>query len=169
MQVHFGARQEIATESDARYVLVYIKLASPTHFTDHNRVSALCTEWEMVLTHGAKKPKPKNALRLTGRSEGVSLWPLAKLCVSIEDLQRFSRLNHVTTELGRGRAWLRASINERTLEIYMHTALAHEEQLRYRLVYNICQILLPVFCCVIGDSMNLTHSWLTRKEAACFL
>ncbi len=84
----------------------------------------------MVLSHAARKPKPKNALRFTGRSEGVSLWPLAKLCVSAEDLQRFSRLSHVTSELGRGRAWLRAAINERTLENYLHGILAHEEQLR---------------------------------------
>lgn len=111
VQMYFGARQEIATESDAR-------------------VSALCVEWETVLTHGAKKPKPKNSLRLTGRTEGVSLWPLAKLCVSAEDLQRFFRLNHVKSELGRGRAWLRAAINERTLENYMHSVLAQDEELR---------------------------------------
>lgn len=84
----------------------------------------------MVLSHGAKKPKPKNALRLTGRNEGVSLWPLAKLCLSTEDLQRFNRLEHVNSELGRGRAWLRAAINERTLENYMHTVLSQGEQLR---------------------------------------
>lgn len=87
-------------------------------------------EWETVLTHAAKKPKPKNSLRLTGRTEGVSLWPLAKLCASTEDLQRFFRLNHVKSELGRGRAWLRAAINERTLENYMHSILAQDEELR---------------------------------------
>lgn len=94
------------------------------------RVSALCVEWEMVLTHAAKKPKPKNSLRLTGKPEGVSLWPLARLCVSAEDLQRFSRLNHVKSELGRGRAWLRAAINERTLENYMHTITSHQQELK---------------------------------------
>lgn len=85
----------------------------------------------MVLAHGAKKPKPKNSLRLTGRTAGVSLWPLAKLCVSAEDLQRFTKLTYVTSELGRGRAWLRAAINERTLENYVHTILSQEENLRY--------------------------------------
>lgn len=85
----------------------------------------------MVLTHAARKLRPKNSLRLTGKTEGVSLWPLAKLCVSSEDLQRFYRLTQVKSELGRGRAWLRAAINERTLEYYMHTILALEEELRY--------------------------------------
>ena len=85
----------------------------------------------MVLAHGAKKPKPKNSLRLTGRTAGVSLWPLAKLCVNAEDLLRFTRLNHVTSELGRVRAWLQAAINELTLENYMHTVLSQEEHLRY--------------------------------------
>ena len=84
----------------------------------------------MVLTHAAKKPKPRNSLRLTGKAEGVSLWPLARLCVSMEDLQRFYRLSHIKSELGRGRAWLRGAINERTLENYMHTILSQEEELR---------------------------------------
>ena len=89
----------------------------------------MCTEWEAVLTHGAKKPKPKNSLRLTGRQDGVSLWPLARLSVSMEDLQRFSRLDLVNTEVGRGRAWLRAAINERTLETYLHIILGQEVEL----------------------------------------
>ena len=85
----------------------------------------------MVLAHAAKKPKPKNSLRLTGRTTGVSLWPLAKLCISTEDLQRFHKLSNVTSELGRGRAWLRAAINERTLENYMHNILGQDDSLRY--------------------------------------
>lgn len=94
------------------------------------RVSAMCIEWEAVLTHAVKKPKPKNSLRLTGRQEAVSLWPLARLSVSVEDLQRFSRLEHVHNEVGRGRAWLRAAINERTLETYLHIILGQEAELQ---------------------------------------
>ncbi len=101
-----------------------------THAVFVCRVSAMCIEWEAVLTHAAKKPKPKNSLRLTGRQENVSLWPLARLSVSVEDLQRFSRLDQVHTEVGRGRAWLRAAINERTLETYLHIIIGQEEELR---------------------------------------
>ena len=83
------------------------------------------------MCHGARKLKFRSALRLSSRSDSVSLWPLAKLCLSAEDELRFTRLDHVQTELGRGRAWLRAAINERTLENFLHIIIAQEEQLRY--------------------------------------
>ena len=55
-----------------------------------------------------------------------SLWPLARLCLSAEEMQRFAGLKEVTSDIGKGRAWLRAAINERTLESYLHTILADE-------------------------------------------
>lgn len=58
------------------------------------------------------------------------MWPIAKLTLSEEEIQRFLHLEHVTSDIGRGRAWLRSAINERTLENYLHTILAHEEVLR---------------------------------------
>jgi hypothetical protein len=67
--------------------------------------------------------------RQLGKSENnhhirVSLWPLAQLCLSPEETQRFLHLINVRSDLGRGRAWLRAAINERTLETYLHLILA---------------------------------------------
>ena len=50
-QIHFGARQEMATESDLR-------------------VSALCSEWEAVLLHGMRRPKAKPTLRI-GKTESI--------------------------------------------------------------------------------------------------
>ena len=92
------------------------------------RVSTLCIEWETALLHGFKKQK---GARRLGKSEpSPSLWPLAKLCLSSDEIQRFVRLGHVTTDVGRGRAWLRAAINERTLENYLHSVFADESQLR---------------------------------------
>ena len=85
-------------------------------------------EWETALLHGFKKQK---GARRLGKSEPPpSLWPLAKLCLSSDEVQRFVQLGHVTTDIGRGRAWLRSAINERTLENYLHTICAEEAQLR---------------------------------------
>ena len=92
------------------------------------RVSALCVEWETALLHGFKKQKGPRRL---GKSEPPpSLWPLAKLCLSSDEVQRFVQLSRVTTDIGRGRAWLRSAINERTLENYLHTIFADEAQLK---------------------------------------
>ena len=92
------------------------------------RVSALCTEWEAALLHGFKKSK---GTRRLGKSDPLpSLWPLAKLCLSFDEVQRFHKLDHVTTDVGRGRAWLRAAINERMLENYLHIMCANESNLR---------------------------------------
>ena len=60
----------------------------------------------------------------------ASLWGVAKLCLSQEEIQRFLKLQKATSEVGRGRAWLRAAINERTLENYLHSILAEESQLQ---------------------------------------
>ena len=93
------------------------------------RVSALCVEWETALLHGFKKQK---GARRLGKSESPpSLWPLAKLCLSSDEVQRFIQLGRVTTDIGRGRAWFRSAINERTLENYLHTIFADESQLRW--------------------------------------
>ena len=69
-------------------------------------------------------------MMITLFSPAVSLWPLAQVCLSPEEVQRFLRLSHVTSDIGRGRAWLRAAINERTLENYLHLILANESRVR---------------------------------------
>lgn len=117
-QTHFGGRQEIATEGDLR-------------------VATLCTEWETVLTHGIKKQKSK--IRTFGNSKidsitGTALWSVVTPFLSEEEIERFNRLRNVNSDIGRGRAWLRAAINERTLENYLHTITS--DLSRIRLLYE---------------------------------
>lgn len=82
--------------------------------------------------HGMKKKTKSKGLAGIGKSESSgNLWTVAKLSLSPEEVQRFNRLSHVTTDTGRGRAWLRAAINERTLENYLHLILADEDSLRW--------------------------------------
>ena len=59
-----------------------------------------------------------------------SLWPLTQLCLSSEEMQRFTGLKEVVSDVGKGRAWLRAAINERTLENYLHAILANYAKLQ---------------------------------------
>ena len=46
------------------------------------------------------------------------------------EIQRFSGLKHITTDMGRGRAWLRACLNEHSLERYMHMLIEKDDLIR---------------------------------------
>lgn len=59
----------------------------------------------------------------------VVFWHYARVHLSKDELQRFSKLHLVNTDLGRGRAWLRASLNEQALERYMLMLIESDEML----------------------------------------
>jgi len=128
-QLQFGAKNELATEADSR-------------------VSLLCSAWENVLQHGLKRSSRgisalKQLTEVTGlrrirsclmedlrNSEPEpSFWNVVKELLSGHELQRYSILHHINTDAGRARAWLRASLNERTLERSIHRLTAASDHL----------------------------------------
>jgi len=42
------------------------------------------------------------------------------------EVDRFIMLKNIDTDSGRGRAWLRAALNEHSLERYMHMLIENE-------------------------------------------
>ncbi|XP_030840745.1 sorting nexin-29 [Strongylocentrotus purpuratus] len=117
-QVRFGGRSELATDADSR-------------------VSCLCAQYEAVLHHGLKKPSinPLSALQqMTGltmpnlpliKTDAEPVyWPIVRDQLTPHEIQRYSALKHITTDAGRGRAWLRSTLNEHSLERYMHMILS---------------------------------------------
>ncbi|ELU12641.1 hypothetical protein CAPTEDRAFT_218941 [Capitella teleta] len=121
-QIRFGGKSELATESDSR-------------------VSILCGTWESVLQHGLKHSRKalstiKQVTEITGITKigtGIgfvddfrnletepTFWTFIKDHLNRHDLQRYSLLKVIWTDAGRGRAWLRATLNEHSLEKYMH-------------------------------------------------
>lgn len=117
-QVRFGGRTELATDSDAR-------------------VSCLCSAWETVLLHGLRgNPKAISALlqvteitglnKVTGiftektAEKDTAFWGYVKEILTKHEAERFQNLKNIQTDSGRGRSWLRASLNEHSLERYMH-------------------------------------------------
>ncbi|KAH9519768.1 Sorting nexin-29 [Bulinus truncatus] len=127
-QVRFGGRSELATDSDSR-------------------ISCLCATWEAALQHGMKKSNKaffafKQMTERAGLGKVTDLfsdikrietepvfWHYAKEHLTKHELQRFSKLKLVNTDSGRGRAWLRASLNEHSLERYMHMLIESDEML----------------------------------------
>ncbi|XP_023992632.1 sorting nexin-29 [Salvelinus sp. IW2-2015] len=113
-QIRFGGRKEIASDLDSRVI-------------------CLCAQFEAVLQHGLRKSKGlaltaaaiKQAAGFTSKTEAeLTFWFYVKEHLNRHEVQRFYSLRHISSELGRGRAWLRCALNEHSLERYLHTLLA---------------------------------------------
>ncbi|XP_062270346.1 sorting nexin-29 isoform X2 [Platichthys flesus] len=118
-QIRFGGRKEIATDSDSRVI-------------------CLCAQFEAVLQHGLRKSRGlaltaaalKQAAGFSSKAEAeLTFWFYVKEHLNRHELQRFYSLRHISSELGRGRAWLRCALNEHSLERYLHTLLADRPRL----------------------------------------
>uniref|UniRef100_A0A3Q1GAB2 Sorting nexin-29-like n=1 Tax=Acanthochromis polyacanthus TaxID=80966 RepID=A0A3Q1GAB2_9TELE len=59
----------------------------------------------------------------------LTFWFYVKEHLNRHELQRFYSLRQISSELGRGRAWLRCALNEHSLERYLHTLLADRPRL----------------------------------------
>uniref|UniRef100_A0A8C3VIL4 Sorting nexin 29 n=1 Tax=Catagonus wagneri TaxID=51154 RepID=A0A8C3VIL4_9CETA len=118
-QIRFGGRKEIASDSDSR-------------------VTCLCAQFEAVLQHGLKRSRGlaltaaaiKQAAGFASKTETEPVfWFYVKEVLSRHELQRFYALRHITSDAGRGRAWLRCALNEHSLERYLHSLLANRTRL----------------------------------------
>lgn len=120
-QIRFGGRKEIASDSDSRVI-------------------CLCAQFEAVLQHGLKRSRGlaltaaaiKQAAGFSSKTETEPVfWVYVKEILSKHELQRFYALKNITTDIGRGRAWLRCALNEHSLERYVHTLLADPNRLSF--------------------------------------
>lgn len=46
----------------------------------------------------------------------AAFWPFVKKHLTKHEQERYAVLKHIWTDIGRGRAWLRSALNERSLE-----------------------------------------------------
>ncbi|XP_046854976.1 sorting nexin-29-like [Xenia sp. Carnegie-2017] len=111
-QVRFGSTTELASEKDSR-------------------ISCLCEQWNIVLQFGIKSTKKINSLRqVLMRSEGQSVfWLFIKEHLSSSEIKTYNSLPNVMTDVGRAQAWLRSSLNEQSLEKYLHSFIGHKQLL----------------------------------------
>eukprot|EP00041_Stephanoeca_diplocostata_P011119 m.180503 g.180503 ORF g.180503 m.180503 type:complete len:898 (+) comp18421_c0_seq2:191-2884(+) len=92
VQRRYHGKQEIATATDSA-------------------VTCLCQQFEAVFMHGLKPPKKRDGEH--------SFWSVVSTILTNEDATAISYLQHITTDSGRGRAWIRWAINERSLGRYL--------------------------------------------------
>uniref|UniRef100_UPI00398E5931 sorting nexin-29 isoform X2 n=1 Tax=Pristiophorus japonicus TaxID=55135 RepID=UPI00398E5931 len=112
-QIRFGGRKEIASDTDSRVI-------------------CLCAQFETVLQHGLRRSRGlaltaaaiKQAAGFANKTETDPVfWHYVKEHLNKHELQRYYSLKNITTDIGRGRAWLRSALNEHSLERYMHMLL----------------------------------------------
>ncbi|XP_053625369.1 sorting nexin-29 [Plodia interpunctella] len=121
-QNRFGGKSELATEDDIR-------------------ISLLCDKWERVLSHGIRTNLSNSTLQTLVTASlnftfnivniGNSLWSYACLHLTKHEKERFKILSNINTPLGYFRAFLRAALNERSLERYLQSWISHGLLMEY--------------------------------------
>ncbi|KAJ8942205.1 hypothetical protein NQ318_021092 [Aromia moschata] len=117
-QKRYGGKTELATEFDSC-------------------VAGLCITLEAVFLYGLRS-KPAHTDRTTLKqvsdivaqslsigNESPSFWPFIKQHLTKHEQERYVILKQIWTDTGRGRAWIRSALNERSLERYFHTLLSN--------------------------------------------
>ncbi|XP_072944015.1 sorting nexin-29-like isoform X2 [Epargyreus clarus] len=115
-QNRFGGKSELATEDDIR-------------------IAHLCEKWEKVLSHGIKSNLSNSTIQsfvsaglnftFNIINVGNSLWSYSCLHLTKHEKERFKILSNINTPLGYFRAFLRAALNERSLERYLQSWIGH--------------------------------------------
>lgn len=96
----------------------------------------------------------------------LTFWFYVKEHLNRHELQRFYSLRQISSELGRGRAWLRCALNEHSLERYLLSLLADRPRLglvdwktffsRLLLTSAMCEFTDVILCIVLVTLFCLT-------------
>ncbi|CAH0701856.1 unnamed protein product [Spodoptera exigua] len=121
-QNRFGGKSELATEDDIR-------------------IAQLCEKWEKLLSHGIRTNLSNSAIQnlVTAGlnftfnivNVGNSLWSYTCLHLTKHEKERFKILTNINTPLGYFRAFLRAALNERSLDRYLQSWISHGLLMEY--------------------------------------
>ncbi|XP_066143026.1 sorting nexin-29 isoform X2 [Euwallacea fornicatus] len=112
-----------------------------TEFDSH--VAGLCICLEAIFFHGIRTKPLTNqvntalkqvsdivAQSLNIKQESISFWAFIENHLTNHEQERFNILKHVWTDIGRCKAWIRASLNEKSLERYFHIVLSDKDILK---------------------------------------
>lgn len=106
-QVYLSGKRELVTESSSW-------------------VSCLCSQLETALQHNLKIQSAGTFTTLkqvaTGsQQQPPNFWSFVKNHLPNDEIERVNKFKNVTTDQGRGRAWLRCALNERSLGKYLNS------------------------------------------------
>ena len=84
-----------------------------------DEVQGLLTTLELVLSHGMREP-----------GDSGSIWRMVRTILNKQEYQRYLLLSSLTTDRGRGRAWLRSVLNGQSLERHLQMLLGDDIRLK---------------------------------------
>ncbi|XP_033840414.1 pleckstrin homology domain-containing family M member 1 [Periophthalmus magnuspinnatus] len=95
----------------------------------------LCSALEAVFIHGIRSKfiRSDNGIRGRKKEKGLpqpAFWSLLKTVTHRDVITELEKLNFVTTEVGRCRAWLRLALNHGLLECYLVSLFREESKLQ---------------------------------------
>jgi len=99
-------------------ILLSLRLYTPLLYYYGFRSSLLKRQVTKIVTGLSDGDKSLNRL--------IPFWCFVKEILNEPEIQRFELLSSIKNDYGRGKAWLRASINERCLEKYMQLCINNE-------------------------------------------
>ncbi|EGD77455.1 hypothetical protein PTSG_08550 [Salpingoeca rosetta] len=76
-----------------------------------SQVTCLCAQLEAILCHGLKTSRKRNV--------EFTYWPFVRAFLPQSEVKEIELLSNITTNSGRGRAWLRSALNDQTLKPYL--------------------------------------------------
>lgn len=87
-------------------------------------VSCVCRQFEDVFNHGLKQKPVVSGIATIQNVTGIQLvdqqdvvfWHCVQRQLTRHELDRYNKLKYITTDVGKGRAWLRSALNEHCLE-----------------------------------------------------
>eukprot|EP00043_Microstomoeca_roanoka_P014483 m.143583 g.143583 ORF g.143583 m.143583 type:complete len:735 (+) comp16020_c2_seq3:172-2376(+) len=107
--------------SDAVKAVQRAYMGSTAIATDQDsQVTCLCAQLEAVLCHGLKSARK--------RGVEISYWPFVRSFLLQADVKEITLLSNITTDSGRGRAWLRSTLNDQTLKTYIQQFSQKQDQ-----------------------------------------
>jgi len=116
VQSRFGGRSELATEENP----AVRQLCNALQNILQHRIA---TRGQDVLRNTLNILKSPAGSSGTGGGIGAAppFWTYVKTRLSKHEFERYMMLKQVSTDGGRGRAWLRSALNEHSLERFMHS------------------------------------------------
>lgn len=137
-QTHYGGKTELATEHDLRIANLCLVWEATFLHGLINRTTTTVTSASLsvlknvtdMMTNGIGSSASAAAAAATAASESISFWPFVyDALLTGHEKERFSTLRHVWTDCGKGRALIRAALNERSLERYVLMWLSEPQRL----------------------------------------
>lgn len=91
---------------------------------------SLITSIESIFIHGLKGQRTSRGLTSSNRLPDPNFWTFVLVFSHKDTIHQIEKLRAITTDVGKGRAWIRLALNEGLLVSYLRSMIADQTTLR---------------------------------------